>query len=329
MRLMPCANFFRTLQLISFYILLIIPLWSVAQGYPQKSVKVVVTNPAGGSSDIMARILAQKLGDLWKQTVVVENRAGAAGSIGMVYAASQPADGYTFLFGAQGSTIVSPLLSKVPYDMARDFTPVALIATGPSILMVNAAAPYRTVADLIAAAKNQSGGINFGSGGVGTAAHLGAEMFNSFAGIQTVHVPYKGGIAAINDLAAGQIQFQFTDAAPVMSFIKSGKLRALAVTSSKRFPLLPDVPTFVESGLTNFVAVNSWGVFLPGGASKEIVQDLAASIRKVMLDPEIMRRFSEMGFEAQNSTVEEYRAFLAAENSRYSKLIRENRIKGE
>ena len=251
MRLMPCANFFRTLQLISFYILLIMPLWSVAQVYPQKSVKVVVTNPAGGSSDIMARILAQKLGDLWKQTVVVENRAGAAGSIGMVYAASQPADGYTFLFGAQGSTIVSPLLSKVPYDMARDFTPVALIATGPSILMVNAAAPYRTVADLIAAAKNQLGGINFGSGGVGTAAHLGAEMFNSFAGIQTVHVPYKGGIAAINDLAAGQIQFQFTDAAPVMSFIKSGKLRALAVTTPKRFPLLPDVPTFVESGLTN------------------------------------------------------------------------------
>jgi len=142
-------------------------------------------------------------------------------------------------------------------------------------------------------------------------------------------VPYKGGIAAINDLAAGQIQFQFTDAAPVMSFIKSGKLRALAVTTPKRFPLLPDVPTFVESGLTNFVAVNSWGVFLPAGASKEVVQDLATSIRKVMLDPEIIRRFSEMGFEAQNSTVEEYRAFLAAENSRYSKLIRENRIKGE
>jgi tripartite-type tricarboxylate transporter receptor subunit TctC len=301
----------------------------LAQSYPNRPIKMIVTNPPGGSSDIMARLLAQKLTDVWKQTVVVENKAGAAGSIGMVYAASQPPDGYSFLFGAQGSTIVTPLLSKVPYDMAKDFIPLNLIATGPSVLMVNAASPYNSVQDLIAAAKAKPDEINFGSGGVGTAAHLGAEMFNNLAQIKTVHVPYKGGIAAINDLAAGQIQFQFTDAAPVMSFIKSGKLRALAVTTPKRFPLLPDVPTFVESGLTNFVAVNSWGVFLPAGASKEVVQDLATSIRKVMLDPEIIRRFSEMGFEAQNSTVEEYRAFLAAENSRYSKLIRENRIKGE
>lgn len=316
---------------LSLYVCLLssVPGLLAAQTYPNKPVKVIVTNPAGGSSDIMARLIAQKLADLWKQSVLVENRAGAAGSIGMVFVASQPADGYTFLFGAQGSTIVSPLLSKVPYDMAKDFTPVALVATGPSILMINAALPYRQVSELIAAARAQPSSINFGSGGVGTAAHLGAEMFNSFASIQTTHVPYKGGIAAINDLVAGQIQFQFTDAAPVMSYIKSGKLRPLAVTTAKRFELLPDVPTFVESGLQNFVAVNSWGIFLPSGASKEVVHELSNSIRKVMSDPEIIRRFSEMGFEAQRSTPDEYKTFLASENARYSKLIRENKLRGE
>jgi len=301
----------------------------LAQSFPNKTVKILVTNPAGGSSDIMARILGQKLGDMWKQSVLIENRPGAAGTIGMVYAASQPPDGYTLLFGAQGSTIVTPLLSKVPYDMAEDFTPLALAATGPSILMVNANSPYKTVQDLVNAAKAKPNSINYGSGGVGTAAHLGAEMFNSYANIKTVHIPYKGGVLAINDLVADQIQFQFTDAAPVLSFIKSGKLRPLAVTTPKRFPAMPDVPTFVESGLPMFIAVNSWGVYMPAGASPALVLQLQSDIRKALSSPDLIKRFSELGFEAQNTSPEEFKAFIASENARYSKLIREAKIKSE
>jgi len=301
----------------------------LADNFPSKPVKILVTNPPGGSSDLMARILGQKLGDIWKQSVVIENRAGAAGLIGMTYVASQAPDGYTFLFGAQGSTVVTPLLSKVPYDMERDFIPLSLVATGPSILMVNANSPYKTVQDLISAAKARPNSINYGSGGVGTAAHLGAEMFNSYANIKTVHVPYKGGISAINDLAADQIQFQFTDAAPVIPFIKSGKLRPLAVTTPKRFASMPDVPTFVESGLPMFIAVNSWGVFMPSGALPAVMTQLQADIRKALSNPDLIKRYADLGFDAQNTAPEEFKAFLVGENTRYSKLIRDAKIKGE
>ena len=301
----------------------------LADNFPSKPVKILVTNPPGGSSDLMARILGQKLSDIWKQSVVIENRAGAAGLIGMTYVASQAPDGYTLLFGAQGSTVVTPLLSKVPYDMERDFIPLSLVATGPSILMVNANSPYKTVQDLISAAKARPNSINYGSGGVGTAAHLGAEMFNSYANIKTVHVPYKGGISAINDLAADQIQFQFTDAAPVIPFIKSGKLRPLAVTTPKRFASMPDVPTFVESGLPMFIAVNSWGVFMPSGASPAVVMQLQADIRKALSNPDLIKRYADLGFDAQNTAPEEFKAFLVGENARYSKLIRDAKIKGE
>jgi tripartite-type tricarboxylate transporter receptor subunit TctC len=302
---------------------------AIAQSFPNRPVKIIVTNPPGGSADIMARLLAQKLTDIWKQPVVVENKPGAAGSIGMVYAASQPPDGYSFLFGAQGSTIVTPLLTQTPYDMARDFIPLNLIATCPSVLMVNAASPFNNVQELIAAAKAKPDEINYGSGGVGTAAHLGAEMFNSLAKIKTKHIPYKGGISAINDLAAGQIQFAFTDPAPVVSFIKSGKLRALAVTSAKRFPFMPDVPTFIESGVPNFIAVNSWTTYMPAGAQASIVNQLQSGIQKAITDPDLIKRFAEMGIEAQNMSPDELKTFLASENAKYAKLIRENRIRAE
>ena len=312
---------------------LLVCLWlagpALAENFPAKPVKILVTNPPGGSSDLMARILGQKLGDIWKQSVVIENRAGAAGLIGMTYVASQPPDGYTLLFGAQGSTIVTPLLTKVPYDMDKDFTPLSLVATGPSILMVNANSPYKTVQDLINAAKAKPNNINYGSGGVGTAAHLGAEMFNSYANIKTVHVPYKGGISAINDLAADQIQFQFTDAAPVIPFIKSGKLRPLAVTTPKRFSSMPDVPTFAESGLPMFIAVNSWGMFMPSGAPPALVAQLQADIRKALSNTDLIKRYAELGFDAQNTSPEEFKLFLASENARYAKLIREAKIRGE
>jgi tripartite-type tricarboxylate transporter receptor subunit TctC len=314
------------MKLTSTCVLALMALPSVAQ---TGTVKMIVTNPPGGSADIMARLISQQLGVIWKKTVVIENKSGAAGAIGMTYAAAQAPDGSSLLFGAQGATIVAPLLGKVSYDMARDFVPVSLVATGPSVLMVAGESPYKTAQDMIQEARTKPGAINFGSGGNGTAAHLGAEMLNNQAKIKTTHIPYKGGIAAINDLAANQIQFVFTDVAPIVSFVKSGKLRALAVTSAQRQPLLPEVPTFVESGLPNFIASNSWGIYLPAGASLALVEQLTADIKKAMTDPALVKRFSDLGFEARYSTAAEFRSYLAEESGRLAKLIKENNIKVE
>lgn len=300
-----------------------------AQNYPQRAVKLVVTNLAGGSSDIMARTIAQKLSEFWKQSVVVENKAGGGGTIGMVYAANQAADGYTILFGAQGPTTVTPLLSKVPYDMARDFYPLSLVSTGPSVMLVQANSAIQNLQDFIALAKAKPNTFNFGSGGVGNAHHLSAELLNFASGIQTTHIPYKGGIAAANDLASGQIQFMFAEVAPVMPLIKAGKLRPIAVASSSRISLLPDVPTFIESGFPGFISIVSWGLYLPTGVPAPIIAQLQVDLRRVMTDPDLVKRFLELGFEAQYSSPEEYRQFLATETIKYAKIIKENRIKAE
>jgi len=231
-----------------------------AQTYPSKPVRLIVTYPPAGSSDLMARILGQKLSELWGQPVLVENKAGAAGSIGMEYAAHQAPDGYSFVIGNLGPTVVNPILSKVPYDVEREFVPVSLIATGPNILVVNPNTQARTLGELIAYARANPGKLNFGSGGSGSVAHLSGEMFKSLAHVDIVHVPYKGGILSVNDLLAGHVQIVFSDALPVMQHIRAGKLRALAVTSPERSALAPEIPTCVESGLP-LVAVNWWACY--------------------------------------------------------------------
>ena len=208
-----------------------------AQKYPSKPVKLVVTYPPAGSSDLMARIVAQKLSELWGQAVVVENKPGAAGSIGMEYAAHQPPDGYSFVIANLGPATVNPLLSKVPYDVERDFVPVSLIATGPNILVVNPEkTSAKTLGELIAYARANPGKLNFGSGGAGSVAQLSGEMLKNLAHVDIVHVAYKGGILSVQDLLAGNVQIVFSDALPVMQHIRAGKLRALAVTSPERSP---------------------------------------------------------------------------------------------
>jgi tripartite-type tricarboxylate transporter receptor subunit TctC len=297
--------------------------------YPSHSVRLVVTYPPGGASDLMARLLAEKLNSQWKQTVVVENKPGAAGSMGTEYAAHLPADGYTFLMGNMGPSVVNPLLSKVPYDMARDFIPVSLVATGPSVLVVNGKSPYKTLAELVAAAKAKPNTLNFGSGGAGTLAHLTGEMFNHAAGVQIQHVPYKGGIAAVNDLLGSQIDMVPADTQAVVQHIKSGALRALAVTSEKRVPLLPNVPTFAESGMPELVALNSWGVYLPAGTPKPIVDTFKASLDKAMTDPDLVKRYAELGVDALHTSADELRSFNAAETAKYAKIIKEKNIRAD
>jgi tripartite-type tricarboxylate transporter receptor subunit TctC len=302
---------------------------AMAQSFPNKPVRLVVTYPPGGSSDLMARIMGQKLSVLWGQPVVIESKPGAAGSIGMEFTARQPADGYTFVVGNLGPAAVNPLITKVPYSMEKDFIAVSLTATGPNILVVPASSPYKTLAELLAAAREKPGTLNFGTSGPGSMAHLAGEMIMRQAKVSMVGVPYKGGGLAVNDLLAGHLNMMVSDALPVSQHIKAGKLRPLAITSGKRSPMSPDVPTFAEAGLTGLVAENWWGVFLPAGTPKAAVDAYSAALVKIMADPDLKERFAGLGVEAHASTQDEFKAFLAAENAKYAKLVADNNIKGE
>jgi len=306
-----------------------LPLAALAQNFPSKPVHLVVTYPAGGSSDLMARIMGQKLGELWGQPVIIESKPGAAGSIGMEYTARQPNDGYTFVVGNLGPVAVNPLISKVPYNMDKDFLPVALTATGPNILVVPVTSPYKTLGDMLADARARPGALNFGTSGPGSMAHLGGELIIRQAKVNIVGVPYKGGGQAVNDLLAGHLTMMVADALPVSQWIKINRLRPLAITSAKRSRLFPDIPTFAEAGLQGIVAENWWCVFLPAGTPKAIVDNYHAALVKVMADPELREKFAALGVEAQASTQDEFRAFLAAEISKYAKLVADNGIKGE
>ncbi|HKC44945.1 MAG TPA: tripartite tricarboxylate transporter substrate binding protein, partial [Burkholderiales bacterium] len=251
---------------------------ALAQTYPARPVKLIVTYPPGGSSDLMGRVLAQKLGEHWGQQVIVESKPGAAGSIGMEFAARQPADGYAFVIGNFGPVAINPLLSKLPYDIQRDFLPVSMVCTGPNILVVNSATPANNVKELVALAKTNPGKLNFGTSGPGSMSHLVGEMFKRVADINIVQVPYKGGVLAVQDLIGGQVQLIFSDALPVMQHIRAGKLRPLAITSRERSPLSPEIPTLAEQGYPELVAVNWWGVLMPTGTPRPIIEKLNADL---------------------------------------------------
>lgn len=307
----------------------LLPTFAQAQSFPSKPVRLVVTYPAGGSSDLMARIMGQKLSEHWGQPVIIESKPGAAGSIGMEFAARQPADGYTFVIGNLGPAAVNPLISKVPYNMDKDFIPVSLTATGANILAVPANSPFKSLAELIASAKAKPGSISFGTSGPGSMAHLGGELLMRQAQIKMVSVAYKGGGQAVNDLLAGHINMMVSDALPVSQFIRNNRLRPLAITSGKRSRLFPDIPTFAESGVSGLVAENWWGVFLPAGTPKSVVDSYQAALTKVMADPDLKEKFAGLGVEAMATTQDEFKAFLKEETTKYSKLVADNGIKGE
>lgn len=302
---------------------------SWAQTYPERPVRLVVTYPPGGASDLMARVLGEKLGQIWKQTVIIDNRPGAGGTLGTDHAARQPADGYTFLVGNMGPSLVNPLLTKVPYTMSRDFQPVSLIATAPVILVVNGNSPFKTLQDVVNAEKAKPSSLNFGSGGAGSLAHLVGEMLNHAANIQIQHVPYKGGIAAVNDVVAGQLDMVAADPQAVVQHIKSGKLRALAVSGAQRAAALPGVPTFAESGMPELVALNSWGVYLPAATPKPVVDAFQDGLSKAMKDPDLLKRFTDLGVDTRNTSPEELRAFNAAEVTKYARIIKDKNIRAD
>jgi len=317
------------LRLLALAALCAAPLAAQAQAFPNKPVRLIVTYPAGGSSDLMARITAEKLGALWGQQVLVESKPGAAGSIGMDFAARQPADGYTFVIGNLGPAAVNPLISKVPYNMERDFIPISLTATGPNILVVAASSPFKSLADILAAARAKPGDVTFGTSGPGSMSHLSSELLMRQGGVKMTNVPYKGGGQVLTDLVSGQLGFMISDALPVVQFLKTGRLRALAITSAQRSPLFPDIPTFAEGGVQGLVAENWWGVFLPTGTPKAVVDAYQAGITKVMADADLKDKFAGLGVAARATTQDEFRSFLAAETAKYAKLVAENNIKAD
>ena len=302
---------------------------ALAQGFPNRPVRLIVTYPPGGSSDLMARIMGQKMSEVWGQPVIIESKPGAAGSIGMEYTARQPADGYTFVVGNLGPAGVNPLLTKLPYSMDRDFIAVALTAVGPNILVVPAASPYKNLGELLTAARAKPNTVNFGTSGPGSMSHLAGEMIMRQAGVKMIGVPYKGGGQAVNDLIAGQIDMVVSDALPVAQHIRTGRLRALAITSAKRSAMTPEIPTFAEAGLDGLIANNWWGVFLPTGTPKAVVDSYVEVLNKIMVNPDLKERFAGLGVEATMSTPAEFRQFLAAEQAKYAKLIADNNIKAD
>src|SRR4051812_49385940 len=299
----------------------------MAQTAPAKQMRLITTYPPGGASDIMGRIIAQKLGEIWGQTVVVENKAGANGSIGIEYAARQPADGSSFVIGNMGPVAINPLISKVPYHVPRDFQPVSMVAIGPTVLVTNGNSPVKNLAEFIKLARDKPGTINYGTAGPGTLGHLGGEMMKRIANIDMVHVPYKGGVLAIQDLLAGNVQLVFADPQPILQHIRVGKAKPLAVSGAKRLPIVAEVPTLAEAGLPGFVAENWWGVWVPAATPKPAAERLHASLTRAMSAADMKQKFDDMGIEALSSTPDALRDFTRSEADKWGKLVKEANIR--
>jgi len=299
------------------------------QPYPSKFVRFVVTYPPGGSSDVMARIIGQQLSEYWGQQVVVESKPGADGSIGTEYAARQPADGYTFLLGNFGPVVAKPLLAKVSYDWQKDFVPVSRITISANILVVPVTLPVKNVKQLVSLARSRPGELTYGTSGPGSMSHFAGEMFKRLAGVSMITVNYKGNALAITDLAGGQITTMFSDAVPAMQGLKTGKIRAIAVTSENRWPHTPELPTLAEEGIKGFAAVNWWGILFPAGVPRTIVKKVNADLVKALATQNVKTRLAELGVETISSTPEQVGAFMASETARWGKLIKEANLKLE
>jgi tripartite-type tricarboxylate transporter receptor subunit TctC len=308
------------------WVLLLACASAFAQPYPTKPVRLIVTYPPGGSSDLMARVFGAKLSELWGQQVIIESKPGAAGAIGTEYTARQPADGYTFMIGNSGPVAINPLLSKVPYNVDKDFIPVSLISQGPNVLVVRSDAPYKSLTSIIGYGKTNPNKLNYGTSGPGSISHLSSEMLKNLTQVQATEVPYKGGVLAVQDLLGGQIDFIFSDTLPAMAHVRAGKLRALCLTGREKFELIPDLPMCQEDA-PGLVALNWWGVLFPAGTPKPMVAKLNADTVKALADPDVKKKFADLGVVAVSSTPEQFTKFIKAESEKYSKLIKEANIK--
>jgi len=314
---------FRIVSMLVAVVCATVALPAAAQPYPSKPVKLVVPFPPGGSLDNAARLIAQKLTETWGQSVVVENKPGAGGNIGADMVAKSPPDGYTILLGALSTHAVNPSLYKtMPYDAAKDFAPITLVAITPNVLVVNASSPVQTVKEFFAYTKANPGKLSFGSGSIGSGGHLAGELYKVETGTDSVHVPFKGGAPATQALLAGDTQFMFDNLANAMAQVKGGKLRALAVTTVKRSPLAPDLPTMAEAGLPGFDISTWFGLFAPAGTPKDIVAKWNADVTRILNSPDVRARFIADGAEPSPSSPEQFSQFIAAELTKYARIVK-------
>ncbi len=305
------------------------PLIAAAQPYPNRPIHLVVGFPPGGINDIVARIVGQTMSESLGQAIIVENRGGAGGTIGADWVSKATADGYTLLLGSVSNLAMAPsLYASLPYDPTKDFTPVGLVAAAPNIMVVHPDFPVHSVKDLIELAKQKPGTINYASAGIGTSNHLTVELLKVMADIDIVHVPYRGDGPAIAAVLAGQVPMQFPTLPVALPYIKSGKLRAVAVSSSTRSPLLPEVPTVAESGGLPEFAVSIWvGIVAPPGTPKEIVDRLNVEIRKAVALPDIREHLEALGADPASDTPEQFSAYIAAETAQWLKVARAAKIR--
>ena len=295
----------------------------VAADYPTKPIRLVVPFPPGGTTDILARAVAQKLSETWNQQVIVDNRPGAGGNIGSDLVAKAAPDGYTLVMGTVGTHAINPnLYSKMPYDHVKDFAPVILVAGVPNVLVVNPSLPVHSVKELIDYAKANPGKLNFASSGNGTSIHLSGELFKTMAGVQMTHVPYKGSAPALADLMGGQVQLMFDNLPSSLGLIKGGKLRAIAVTSAARAAALPDVPTIAESGLPGFEASSWFGVLAPAGTPHDIVAKLNATIAAWLATPDAKEKLLAQGAIAAGGSPEDFARHIDRETAKWAKVVK-------
>jgi tripartite-type tricarboxylate transporter receptor subunit TctC len=301
---------------------------AAAQDYPAKPIKLIVPFPPGGGTDISARTVAGRLSEGGRWTFVVENKPGAGGNLGVEQAVKSPADGYTMVIGQTSNLAINPALyAKLPYDPLRDLSPIVLLVSAPVVLVVTANSKYKSLADLIAAAKNDPGAITYASPGNGTVSHLAGELLQRAAGVKLTHVPYKGAAQALSDTLGGQVQSFMSSVPSALAQVKGGRLRAIAVTSAKRSPELPAVPTIAESGYPGFEANTWYGLLVPAGTPAPIIALLNAEVNRVLAMPEVRARLASEGGDTLGGSPERFATFLAAEHAKWGRVVRESGAK--
>jgi tripartite-type tricarboxylate transporter receptor subunit TctC len=301
----------------------------VAQTYPAKPVRFISPYPPGGSNDVVARMIAQRMSQVIGQQWIVENRPGRGGNIGAELVAKSPPDGYTLVHGGMGSLTLAPFLSKLPYDALRDFAPITLTARAPNVIAVHPSLPAKSVAELIALARERPGELNYGTSGVGSTPHLTAALLQSLARVQMVHIPYKGSTPATIDLVAGQIPILIVPISVLLPQIEAGKVRALGVSSAKRSPMLPAVPTIHEAGMTGF-EMNPWfAIMAAAGTPRDIVARLNTAVTRYLRTPEAAKQFAAQGADVAFSSPDELLALMKSDLLQWGKVIRDNNIQGE
>jgi tripartite-type tricarboxylate transporter receptor subunit TctC len=301
----------------------------IAQGYPNKAVRFILPFPPGGPTDILGRIIGQKLAPQLGQPVVPENRPGAGGNVGTEYGAKQPADGYTIVLASPSLSISPGLYKKLGYDPVKDFAPITLVAQIPNVLLVHPSVPAKTLKEFVQLAKDHPGKLNFGSGGLGTSNHLGSEMLKGLTGINMVHVPYKGSNEAMVSMIGGHVDMVVIGVPPTLPHIKAGRVRPLAVLAAERLPYLPDVPTSKEAGIANYEVITSYGMVVPAGTPRDIINRLNADWLRIEAMAETKERMRGAGYEPMTSTPEQYGEFIKTEIVRWAQVIKDANVKIE